>query len=175
MSRNHSGDLQHQAEHSRSRRPPVLSYLVILFAVAFLLLLLAYFQQQRMSSETNDALKQSVSAVGTIENMMADNESLRQEVETLKKDYQELEDQYLAEAQAHRELEGQAIALDYLWRIQRFWDRGKRSEALELVEQLEASGYASSLPRTSPSGAEGSSPMDQYNALLDALGLRAEP
>ena len=42
MSRNHSGDLQHQAEHSRFRRPPVLSYLVILFAVAFLLLLLAF-------------------------------------------------------------------------------------------------------------------------------------
>lgn len=175
MSQNHSGDLQHQAEHSRSRRPPVLSYLVILFAVAFLLLLIAYFQQQRMNSETNDALKQSVSAVGAIENMMSDNETLRQEVEELKNDYLELKERYTDEAAARSELEGQAIALDYLWRIQRYWDRGNRSEALALVEQLEDSGYASSLPRTSPSGAEGPSPLEQYNALLDALDYRTEP
>lgn len=175
MRGNHSGDLQHQAEHSRSRRPPVLSYLAILFAVAFLLLLLAYFQQQRANSETTDALKQSVSAVGAIENMMRENESLRQEVEELKNNYQELEDLYLAEAKAHNELEGQAVALDYLWRIQRFWDRGNRGEALALVKELEEKGLASSLPRTSPSGAEGSSPLDQYNALLDALDYRAEP
>lgn len=175
MSQNHSGDLQHQAEHSRSRRPPVLSYLVILFAVAFLLLLIAYFQQQRMNSETSDALKQSVSAVGAIENMMNDNETLRQEVEDLKNDYLELKERYTDEATARSELEGQSIALDYLWRIQRYWDRGNRSEALALVEQLEDSGYASSLPRTSPSGAEGASPMDQYNALLDALDYRTEP
>ena len=175
MSRNHSGDLQHQAEHSRFRRPPVLSYLVILFAVAFLLLLLAYFQQQRASDQTSDALKQSVSAVGAIENMMSENEALRQEVEALKESRQELEAQYLAEAQAHRELEEQAAALDYLWRIQRFWDRGSRTEALKLVKELEEKGLASSLPRTSPSGAEGSSPLDQYNALLDALDYRAEP
>ncbi|MCI9264716.1 MAG: hypothetical protein HFF06_09095 [Oscillospiraceae bacterium] len=175
MRRNHSEDLQHQAEHSRTRRPPVLSYLVILFAVAFLLLLLAYFQQQRVSDQTTDALKQSVSAVGAIENMMGENEDLRQEVSSLKEEYQKLEDLYQTESQARGELEGQAVALDYLWRIQRFWDRGNRTEALALVKALEESGFASSLPRTSPSGAEGSSPLDQYNALLDALDYRSEP
>ena len=107
--------------------------------------------------------------------MMSENEALRQEVEALKESRQELEAQYLAEAQAHRELEEQAAALDYLWRIQRFWDRGSRTEALKLVKELEEKGLASSLPRTSPSGAEGSSPLDQYNALLDALDYRAEP
>lgn len=175
MSQKDSGSIQHQAEHIRSRRPNVLSYLVILFAAAFLLLLLAYFQQQRMNSETSDALKQSVSAVGTIENMMSDNETLRQEVEALKNDYQELKEQYIGEAQAHDELEGQVIALDYLWRIQRYWDRGNREEALALIEQLEQSGYVSALPRANPSGLEGPSPMDQYNALLDALDYRTEP
>lgn len=176
MSRNDSKGPQRQAEHTRShRQPPILSYLVILFAAAFLLLLLAYFQQQRTNSETSDALQKSVSAVGTIENMMNENESLRQEVEDLKSDYQGLKDQYLDEAQAHSQLEGQVIALDYLWRIQRSWDRGLREEALALVERFESSGLASSLPRTNPSQAEGNSPMDQYNALLDALDYRAEP
>lgn len=176
MSQRDSGNLQHQAEHARSRRrSPVMGYLVILFAAAFLLLLLAYFQQQRANSETSDALQKSVSAVSAIENMMNDNESLRQEVEELKNDYQSLKDQYLSEARAYSQLEGQVVALDYLWRIQRFWDRGLREEALALVEQFEGSGLTSSLPRTSPSGAQGNSPMDQYNALLDALDYRAEP
>lgn len=175
MSQRDSGDIQHQAEHARSRRPNVLSYLAILFAVAFLLLLLAYFQQQRMNSETNDALKQSVSAVGAIENMMSDNDALRQEVELLKNDYLELKDLYLSESKAHGEFEARAIALDYLWRIQRYWDRGNREEALTLVEQLEQSGYAAALPTANPSNAEGPSPMEQYNALLDALDYREEP
>lgn len=176
MSENAPASAPRGGKREGSRRgPPVLSYLVILFAVAFLLLLVAYFQQQRSSSETSDALQKSVSAVGTIENMMTDNENLRQEVEALKNDYQALKELYTGEAQAHDELEGQAIALDYLWRIQRYWDRGNRSEALALVEQLEESGYASVLPRTNPSGAEGPSPMDQYNALLDALDYREEP
>lgn len=175
MSRNHSGDLQHQAEHSQRRRPPLLSYLVILFAVAFLLLLLAYFQQQRVNNETSDALQKSVSAVGAIENMMNENESLRQEVEALREENQQLEDLYLSESQAHRELEDQTMALDYLWRIQRLWDRGKTRDALALVKELEEKGLASSLPRTSPSGVEGTSPLDQYNALLDALDYRTAP
>lgn len=175
MSHRDSGDIQHQAEHARSRRPNVLSYLAILFAVAFLLLLLAYFQQQRMSDQTNDALKQSVSAVGAIENMMSDNDTLRQEVESLKNDYLELKDLYLSESKAHGEFEAQSIALDYLWRIQRYWDRGNREEALALVNQLEESGYASALPSANLSGAEGPSPMEQYNALLDALDYREDP
>lgn len=175
MSHRDSGNIQHQAEHTRSRRPTVLSYLVILFAVAFLLLLMAYFQQQRLNSETNDALKQSVSAVGTIENMMSDNEVLRQEVESLKNDYQELKELYLSESKAHGEFEAQAIALDYLWRIQRYWDRGNPEEALVLVEHLEQSGYAAALPTSPLLNTEGPSPMEQYNALLDALDYREEP
>lgn len=176
MIRREPGNLQHQAEHARvRRRPPVLSYLVILFAVAFLLLLLAYFQQQRVNSETTDALKQSVSAVGTIENMIEENETLRQEVEALKADHQALKEQYLSESQAHSSLEGQVTALDYLWRIQRAWDRGKRSDCLALVKRFEASGLSSALPRANPSGEEGPSPMDQYNALLDALNYRTAP
>lgn len=175
MSQREKESLQHQAEHTRPRRSSIMVYLVILFAAAFLLLLLAYFQQQRANSETSDALQKSVSAVGTIENMMSENETLRQEVETLKSDYQALDDLYQKEVQAHLQLEGERVALDYLWRIQRLWDRGKRNEALVLVEQFESSGATSSLPRTNPSGVEGNSPMDQYNALLDALGYREEP
>ena len=71
MSHKDPGSLQHQAEHARSRRQsPIIGYLMILFAAAFLLLLLAYFQQQRANSEATDALKQSASAVQSIQNLI---------------------------------------------------------------------------------------------------------
>lgn len=83
--RGHSGDLQHQAEHTRPRKgPSVLNYLVVLFMVAFLLLLIAYFQQQRQSAEaTDDAMKQSTSALQSIQNLLAENDKLRSQVEDL--------------------------------------------------------------------------------------------
>ena len=79
------GDLQHQAEHTRPRKgPSVLNYLVILFMVAFLLLLVAYFQQQRQNTQaTDDAMKQSTSALQSIQNLLAENDELRDKVEDL--------------------------------------------------------------------------------------------
>lgn len=82
--RRHSGDLQHQAEHTRpSQQSHIVSYLAVMFAVAFLLLLVAYFQQQRLNAEATDVWKQSVSAVGTIQAMLEENEELRGKVEEL--------------------------------------------------------------------------------------------
>ena len=80
-----AGNLQHQAEHTRPRKgPSVLNYLVVLFMVAFLLLLMAYFQQQRQSTQaTDDAMKQSTSALQSIQNLLSDNDKLRGEVEDL--------------------------------------------------------------------------------------------
>lgn len=170
-----SGKPQRQGERSRPTKASALGYLAILFAVAFLLLLFAYFQQRRSSSETSDALNRSVSAVSTIETMMTDNDALRQEVNALKEENLSLKEQYQAESQARGQQDSAVVALDYLWRIQRFWDRGNREEALALVNEFEAGGYAASLPATSPSGAAGNSPLEQYNALLDALDYRSEP
>ena len=97
-------NLQHQAEHTRTRRHmSVMGYLAVLFAIAFLLLLLAYFQQQRTNSEAISGLQESVSAVGTLDNLMKDNEALRTQVDTLEKE----RDQALTDAQT-----AQAAAAD---------------------------------------------------------------
>ena len=79
------GDIQHQAEHTRPRKSPsILNYLAILFMVAFLLLFIAYFQQQRQSAQaTDDAMKQSASALQSIQNLLAENDELRGQVEEL--------------------------------------------------------------------------------------------
>ena len=99
----------HPRRSRQSRRSPVMGYLAILFAVAFLLLLWAYFQQQRSNTEATDALKQSASAVQSIQNLIDDNDALRQENETLKEQTAQLEkelaDSKAAAAQAQGSLD----------------------------------------------------------------------
>ena len=79
------GALQHEAEHaSPGKRNSVLIYLVILFAAAFLLLLLSYFMQQRANQEAMANLQQtSDSTVESLENMLQENESLKEQNEDL--------------------------------------------------------------------------------------------
>lgn len=86
--------LQHAAEHERpGGKSHVMSYLVILFAAAFLLMLLSYFMQQRNNQEAMEGLKQSASAVESIQNLMADNARLQTENQDLKDQVQALEAQ----------------------------------------------------------------------------------
>lgn len=177
-------ELQHQAEHARPRKSPsVLTYLVILFVVAFLLLLMAYFQQQRQSSEaTDDAMKQSASALQSIQNLLAENEKLREEVDGLEAQVDQLtqengalESSLQAYADKSDAAGRQLAAMDYFWRIQRLYSRGSRKAALDLVKEFEATSLPPQLPQDSYSGVEGASPYDQYQALLDALNYRPAP
>ena len=77
--------LQHEAEHAApGKKNSVLIYLVILFAAAFLLLLLSYFMQQRASREAYSDLQQSSnSAVQSLDNMLQENEDLKEQVADL--------------------------------------------------------------------------------------------
>lgn len=156
MSQKDQGNIQHQAEHTRSRRQsPILGYLLILFAAAFLLLLLAYFQQQRVaqaSSETIDVLKQSASAVESIQNLIDENAELRERVEALEKQAAELEaqcDDYQdlfrsADAEA-AQLSQQTEAYRLLFRIDRLYRAQRFQDAAELIKELEALASPSSL------------------------------
>ena len=95
---NHDPALQHAAEHaSPGRRSPVLLYLVILFAIAFLLMLMAYFMQQRTNEQTQNDLNEQTqsyqSAVATLDSILAENEELKEQVEALQKAQDESSDQ----------------------------------------------------------------------------------
>ena len=142
--RGHSGDLQHQAEHTRPRKgPSVLNYLVVLFMVAFLLLLIAYFQQQRINAEaTDDAMKQSTSALQSIQNLLADNDKLRAQVEDLE-DQLSAKNQEVADANRatqQEQLQTQAVqdqvyALNCLNKL-RYLYNNNRSAARSYLKEL---------------------------------------
>ena len=92
-----SGGLQHAAEHERPhKRLSVMNYLTILFAAAFLLLLLSYLMQQRTNSETIEGLKQSVSAMQSIDSLQKEKEGLESQVALLEEQVAHLEGQVSA-------------------------------------------------------------------------------
>jgi len=173
------GDLQHQAEHARSRpRPPhILSYLVILFAVAFLLLLMAFFQQRRAASETSDALKQSVSAVQSIQQVMDDNRALTEENAALKAQVDRLTQ---ANGGLADDLSGAQTALDqarqeeqamqWFWQIESAYVKGRWSLCRDLIDLFQAeNGLVEALPEENTTGTSRFSPAARYAEICEAL------
>ncbi len=176
--------LQREADQSRPKKTvSVVGYLAILFAAAFLLLLLSYFMQQRSNEQAISGLKDSVNSFQSVETLMDTNQRLIQEsaalndqAEALEQRVAALEREQLAAQQTKERLEKELKAMDWFWRIQRAYSRGKKSEAKDLIAQFEATGLSVSLPQTSSAVPAGPSPADQYDAILSALGLqKAEP
>lgn len=173
-------NLQHQAEHTRPRRSPLSGYLVILFAVAFLLLLMAYFQQKRLGDQAaTNALKQSSSAVETIQSLIDDSAKLREENEALKKQVAELEqslgaaETFGAEAQNDGDGARRAVkAMGYFWQIDEAYVRQRYTLCKELIQQFEAEPYngPSALPQEDYPADNGRfSPAERYKEIYDAL------
>lgn len=169
-----------RSERAKSRRSTVGGYLVILFAVAFLLLLMAYFQQKRLSDQAaTDALKQSSSAVQTIQDLIDDSAKLREENEALKEQLEELErnlsaaETFSAEVQNDRDGADRAVkAMGYFWQIDEAYVRQRYTLCRELIQQFEAEQHygPSALPQEDfPADNGRFSPAERYKEIYDAL------
>lgn len=142
----------------------IVSYMVILFLTAFLLLVISYFMQQRQSDlEVITGLQNSgTSASQTIHNILERNQQLLD-------DNQLLREQLGVQQEAAQEQEQQLLAMDWLWRIQREYYRGRYSSARELIRAFESSGLVDDLsdqPLVDPSYR---SPKEQFDAVRNAL------
>ncbi|MCC8123433.1 MAG: hypothetical protein LIO58_07825 [Oscillospiraceae bacterium] len=175
----------HTGRKPKKRRPadnrtPVLFYLVILFAAAFLLLLLSYFMQQRNNAETISGLTDtSISAVQSLDNLISSRDALIEQVDELEDQLQVLEQEVLSlkdsldTAQADAvTLEKQVSAMDYLRRIQSFYNAGTYKSARIVIEAFQASGLEEFLPTTAIYQTEANtvrSPAEEYQKILEAL------
>lgn len=150
----------------------VIGYLAILFAVAFLLLLLAYFQQQRANSEATNALKQSVSTMGSIENLIEDNEQLRDQVADLQDQVLQLKEK---NTQATAQIAGQEQALqamDWLREIQSLYEKQYYKACRAMISEFENTGLGSALPQDglhAYDDEQASSPAQTYADIKEAL------
>lgn len=63
------------------KKSSVITYLAVLFAAAFLLLLLAYFMQQRTSEQAIGSLKESITSIESLDDLIEENRVLRESLE----------------------------------------------------------------------------------------------
>lgn len=159
---------------SARRRPSVVSYLILLFTVALLLLLMAFFQQRRINSETSDALKQSASAVQSIQNVMTDNEELKKQVSSLQEQVTQLQGVQTQAEELADQLTSMGRRLDamqYFWQIDDYYARGYLGKAKELISQFETLGLHEFLEQENTTGTDRFSPAQRYEEIKSGLGL----
>lgn len=179
-------------------RSPILGYMVLLFLAAFVLLVLSYFMQQRRNDQAViDGLQQSISAMQTKQNISDQNKDLtarndelskqvaegaareaqlQQQLDTLTGQAQALEQENSRlnnELTAYQEdltrSEQLTLALDWLWRIEREYFKGRYAAARELIRQFMDSGLVDTLPTTSLVDPEYRSPREQYDSIYAVL------
>lgn len=171
------GHLQHAAEHEKpQKRNPVLLYLTILFAAAFLLLLMSLLMQRRANQEAMANLQQtSNSAAQSLENTIRQNEALTKQVEDLEQAVSqnqqtireqedrldEQEDQLYALTQASQ-------AMDWFWQINEAYVRGRYGLARSLIQDM-GEQLPLALPRESVTDNDRFSPYDRYQEIYNAL------
>ena len=171
------GHLQHEAEHEKpNKRNPVLFYLMILFAAAFLLLLMSFLMQRRANQEAIDNLQEtSNSATQSLQNTIQQNEELTKQVEDLEEAFSENQQTIRDQENQLENLEQQvedltkgSQAMDWFWQINEAYARGRYSQARSLIQEMgeELPNY---LPKESVTDNGRYSPYDRYQEIYNAL------
>lgn len=164
----------------RRRQRSVFQYVAILFGAAFLLLLVTFLMERRQyeqiqeeNQEQIDDLRQSVSAVQSLEELYSENAALREQVDELETQLEQSQEQAGNLAQANEalslQLERTGQAMDWCWQIDEAYVRGRYSLCRDLMENLEEAGLAVYLPRESITDNGRYSPHDRYQEIRDAL------
>ena len=168
---------RHEADRKKpAKSNPVLFYLMILFAAAFLLLLMSFLMQRRANQEAIDNLEQtSNSATQSLQNTIARNEALTKQVEDLQGAVSENQQTIREQGNRLKELEEEnealtkaSQALDWFWQINEAYTRGRYTQARSLIEDMgdELPQY---LPKESVTDNGRFSPYDRYQEIYDAL------
>ena len=171
------------ARQQRKRQRSVVFYIGNLFAAAFLLLAMSFAMERRQNAEDMDdlnqsltGLKDSVSAMQSVQNLYEENTALLERVAELEEDLARAEEQrnYLADKVESQEAEKGVLqksvqALDWFWQINEAYVRGRYTTARNLIAQLEESGLVENLPRVSITENGRFSPYDRYQEIHDTL------
>lgn len=133
-----------------------MTYLVILFAAAFLLMLFSYLMQQRQNSENISDLSKSVSAVQSLEELIKEKDELEVRVNGLEADVIQLQQQ-LDQAQTaldrkEEELSSSLLAqeaLQNLNQLRALYNQRHYEEARTLLASWEGKGLEDQLKAVS--------------------------
>lgn len=170
--------LQHAAEHAKpGKKNPVLLYLVILFAAAFVLLLMSYRMQQRANQVAMENLQQtSNSATQSLENLITERDALSEQVDEMQTQLDEVKNQLKSTQTEKQTLQQQANdlsrqlkAMEYFWQIDDYYTRGFYTQARTLIGTVEEQGLQEALPKENTTGTDRFSPAERYQEIRNAL------
>lgn len=163
--------LQSEADREKPKRgASVVTYIAVLFAVAFLLLLLSYFMQQRNTEQVIQGLQSSVS---TVEDLQNRNTALYRQVDQLKAKIKEYESSNqklqsdLTEAQTQAQKQKEATNL--FWQIERLYLLKQYDTCGEAIGQMEEGSLAQYLSNQNEHAIVNVSPAQEYARIKKAL------
>jgi len=162
-------DPRRRKAQQRRRRNSVFLYIAIMFMAAFVLLLFTFMMERRQSQQQIDDLKQSASAVQTLQGLMDQNAQLKEDSAKLDEQIKELQAQLdaakneQAGMQSQLQLSEKAVeAMHWFWQINDASIRGRTKLCRELITSLEAAGLQEYLPKENITGTDRFSPYDRY-------------
>jgi len=173
------GKLTHGQQQRRQKS--VFQYITILFGAAFLLLLFTFVMerhqnellQQQNQAQIDDLQQSSISAVQSLNNLVSENDALKEKVQELEDAKAQLEGKVAGLEMQNTvltdKLDKTSRAMDWFWQIDEAYTRGKYSLCRSLIRSLEDAGLADSLPTESVTDNGRFSPADRYQEICDKV------
>ena len=117
----------------------VLRYLIILFAVAFVLIIFSFVMHQRSNAEVMSQLQSQVDTIERLQKVESDYDALKEKSDELQASVDTLTGQY---ASADRE----NTALTLLWKLERLYDAKLYDECGDVIAALQKDDLYTALP-----------------------------
>lgn len=170
---------------SERNRKFLVFYVVTLFLAAAVLILLSYLVEARNANQSLTASNQEQqgtvqSALEKVQQIQQENQQLQQRSAQLESQLQETRSQRnraqqslstreRALRQARQSLDRQQQALTRFWWLERCWSRGSRSDAREILDEMERAGDRALLPGENPLDPAAESPQARYDTIYENL------
>lgn len=135
-------------QNSAGKQKPVLLYLIILFAIAFVLILFSFVMHQRSNAEVLKELQSQVDTLQQLQEVEEKYNAATEENEALRQQVAELIDQ---SSQAAQDAQARQ-ALELVWKLEKLYDAGEHEACAAVIEALKADDLYLSLPATAAEG-----------------------
>ena len=148
------------------RHKPVLLYLVILFAIAFVLILFSFIMHQRSNAEVLKELQSQVETLQELQQVEEQYKAVSEENKALREQVDALTKQAEADARTHS-------ALLLVWKLERLYAAGDDEGCLAAIEALQQDDLYLALPNETDEGEMYETPRAAYDRILEALSNTA--
>lgn len=174
---------QTRGQQRRSQKS-VFQYLAVLFAAAFVLLLFTFamerrqfeIMQEQTEEQIDDLQQSSITAVNSLNNLIKENDRLKEEIAALEEEIAALEGdrdlliENTGKLEKTNTAQEKAIkALDWFWQIDEAYVRGRYTKCRELIQSIEDAGLVGYLPQESITDNGRFSPFHRYQEIKQKL------